>query len=545
MRKLLIIGSAIAGLLIVAVLAAALLLDANQFRPRLESLLGTALGRKLTIANIRVAIMSGGIALEGVTIADDPAFSDQPFVTATSVRAGVDLVPLLVSRDLRVQSFHLDEPHVVLRRSASGTWNFSSLGASAPNRSSGSAAAISVLVRELRLTGGQLVVENAARGEASRVYEDVSLDATNLSYTSPFPFRITARTPGDGTAAIEGQAGPLDLGNAAATPFQATAGLKQLDLGATGFVDPASGLRGVMDFAGTLTSDGARVNTRGTVRATGVQLLPGASPAPVPVTIEYESTYEPKTQRGTVTQGDLHIGNAVAHLTGTYDAGKTGTVLKMTLRGEAMPVTPLQQALPAVGVTLPAGATLKQGTLDTQLTIAGPLDRLVITGPVSLAKGLLAGFDLGGKLGALATFAGLPTERDTPIESLRADLRVAPERIEVDALSLVVPTIGTLTGDGQILPNDAMDFAMLAKLKQGALSGGVARATAFAQTSGIPFHVRGTTSRPVFTPDVGSAVKSGVIDAAKNPDNIRKAGEALGGLFRRRKPAEPNPAEPK
>jgi AsmA protein len=543
MRRLLIAASAVAGLAIVAVVAAAFLVDANQFRPRLESLLSEALARKVTIGNIKVALASGGIALEGVTIADDPAFSEQPaddpafseqpFVTATSVSAGVDLMPLIFSRSLHVQSFQLNDPHVTLRRSASGTWNFSSLGASTSTSDSSSAAAISVLVQALRVTGGQIVVENARR-EQPRTYDAVNLEATDLSYTSPFPFRITGKTPGAGTVAIEGQAGPFKIGDAAATPFQATLDLKQLDIAATGFVDPASGLRGLIDFNGGLTSDGARMSTKGSLHARNVQLLPGAAAARVPVTIDYESTYDPKTQRGTVKQGDVHIGEAVARLTGNYDASGKSTTLDMTLRGSKMPVAQLQEALPAVGVTLPAGATLKEGTLDTQLTIDGSVDALVITGPVALSKGLLAGFDLGGKLGALASFAGLRTNQDTPIETLTADLRVAPERIQVNALNMVVPTIGTLTGAGAIMPTGAIDFAMLAKVKEGVLTGGVARVTSFAQTSGIPFHVRGTTSHPAFTPDVGSAVKSGVIDAAKNPENLKKAGDFIGGLFRRR-----------
>jgi AsmA protein len=452
------------------------------------------------------------------------------------VSAGVDLLPLILSRSLRVQSFRLNEPHITLRRSGTGTWNFSSLGASSSNGESGSAAAISLVVQELRVAGGRIVVENDGRGGQPRTYDDVTLEATNLSYTSPFPFRITGKTPGSGSVAIDGRVGPLNIGNVAATPFQATVDLKQLDIAATGFVDPASGLRGVLDFTGGLASDGARMSTKGSVHAHDVQLLPGAAAARVPVTIDYESTYDPKTRRGTVKQGDVRIGDAVAHLTGTYDASGKTTTLDMKVRGAGMPVTQLQEALPAVGVTLPAGATLKDGTLDIDLAVGGALDRLVIAGPVALSRGRLAGFDLGGKLGALASFAGLHTDRDTPIDTLSATVRVAPERVQVDALNLVVPTIGTLTGAGNLLPTGTIDFAMVAKVKDGLLTGGVARAASFAQTSGIPFHVRGTTANPVFTPDVGSAVKSGVIDAAKKPENLKKAGEILGGLFRRRSP---------
>ncbi len=74
-KKLVIAGSAIVGLLVVVVLGLWLFLDANQFRPQLESALGGALGRTVSIGNIRIALFSGGMAIEDLSIADDPAFS--------------------------------------------------------------------------------------------------------------------------------------------------------------------------------------------------------------------------------------------------------------------------------------------------------------------------------------------------------------------------------------------------------------------------------------------------------------------------------------
>src|SRR5687768_8429920 len=127
-RKLLIAGSVIVGLLVVSVLGVALFLDANQFRPQLEQAMGGALGRKVVIGDIKVALFSGGIAVEDLSIADDPAFSSSPFVTAKAVTIGVDLMPLILSRSLRIESFRLEEPQVVLLSAPSGQWNFSGLG---------------------------------------------------------------------------------------------------------------------------------------------------------------------------------------------------------------------------------------------------------------------------------------------------------------------------------------------------------------------------------------------------------------------------------
>ncbi len=56
-----------------------------------------------------------------------------------------------------------------------------------------------------------------------------------------------------------------------------------------------------------------------------------------------------------------------------------------------MPASDLESVLPAVGVTLPSGASLKEGAMNVNFTIAGPVDKLVTSGPVKLSNGKLAG----------------------------------------------------------------------------------------------------------------------------------------------------------
>ena len=530
-KTLLIAGAALVGLVVVVVLGVWLFFDANQFRPKVEEAMGAALGRKVSVGNMKVALLSGGIAVQNLSIADDPGFSTEPFVTAKAVTVGVDLMPLIFSRSLRVESFRLEEPQVALRRSASGAWNFSNLGASSTANTSGPATAMSVLIQKVTIAGGRVIVgTTAARGREHR-YDDVHAEVTDLSYTSRFPFRITATTPGGGTVSLEGTAGPFNTKDAAATPFQATVAAKRLDVASSGFIDPASGLAGLIDFMGALTSDGRAMNAKGKASATRLQLVPGASPARVPVEIDYESDYSLTAQRGVVKQGDVHIGKATAHLTGEYNATGETIAVRMKLSGQHMPVTELEAALPALGLTLPSGASFRRGTLDTDLTIGGPLDRLVIAGPVSMSNATVAGFDLGARLGAVASFAGLPKSGETLIQTLRSTLRMAPEGIQVDGLNLITPAIGTLTGAGTIAPKGAMDFKMNAKLT-GAVAGGVARITSLGQpANGIPFRIQGTTSNPIFVPDVSSAVS----DVMKNPESAKKAVDALRGLLRKKR----------
>jgi len=526
-------------LLVVVPVGVWLFLDANQFRPTLEAMMSDALGRKVSIGHIRVALLSGSIAAESLSIADDPAFGTAPFVTAKSVNVGVDLMPLILSRSLRVQSFRLEQPQVTLWRSPSGGWNFSKLGATAAPQSSlrpqssVPATAMSVVVQKITIANGRISVGNVAARDKARVYEDVNVEVTNLSYTSQFPFHVSAKTPGGGTATMGGEAGPFKVSDMADTPLRATIDVKHLNLASTGLVDPASGLGGLIDFAGSVVSDGKVVSTKGKLKAASVQLMPGSAPARAPLEIDYAADYTPSAQKGRLTQGDVHVGRALARLTGNYDVHPEMTVVRMKLAGEKMPVTELESALPAIGVTLPAGASLRQGTLDTSLAIDGRVDRLVTAGPLTLSNATITGFDLGAGLGAVAGFAGLPKSGETSIQTLSARVRLAPDGTQVDDLNLVAPAIGSLSGAGTITPKGAMAFKMTAKLSATTgVAGSVARVASLGQpANGIPFRIEGTTSKPVFVPDVSRSVTS----ALKNPDTATTAADFLGGLLKKKK----------
>src|SRR4029077_11429687 len=173
---------------------------------------------------------------------------------------GVDLMPLILQRSLRVQSFTLDHPRVALVRSSSGAWNFSSIASG--TSSSGSMGAISVLIQKIKIAGGQISVRGLDGSRNTRTYDDVDVSVSNLSFTSSFPFKVSAKAPGGGTISVDGEAGPFNMRDAAATPFHGSIAIKHLDAASTGFVDAASGITGLVDFSGTVASDGTVVSTK-------------------------------------------------------------------------------------------------------------------------------------------------------------------------------------------------------------------------------------------------------------------------------------------
>ena len=548
-RKLLYIVGGIVLLLVLAVLILPFFIDANQYRPKIEAMLTQALNRKVDIGNVRLSLLSGGVSVDDVAIADDPAFGSVPFLKAKGITVGVELMPLIFSRQLNVTGLTIDTPAVTLLRNPAGVWNFSSLGAagspatqgSAPAPAASSNGAAGVSIAKLTLENGTLSVGSTSSAKRHE-YDQVSLTASNLSYTTQFPFELTANTPGKGSIKLSGQAGPLNSTNAEQTPFNASLEVKGLDVAQTGFVDPASGIAGVVDFSGTMASDGHEVDTKGKVTATKLQLVPGGAPAKEAVQVDYEATYALATQTGTLKQGDVHIGKALAHLSGTYSTSGDTTGVQMKLDGSNMPATDLEAVLPALGVELPSGARLTEGTLNTNLTINGPVDKLVTTGSVNLSNGKLTGFDLGSKMGALSSFAGIPKGQDTVIQTMSSDVRVAPEGIQTTNMNLVVPTIGSITGAGTMDTAHKLDFKMVAKLSMsGSPLGGVATLMSGGQKgSGIPFKIEGTASNPTFIPDMGAAASGmakGILGGAQQGGGAagQDLDNALGGLFGKRK----------
>jgi AsmA protein len=382
-----------------------------------------------------------------------------------------------------------------------------------------------------------LIVGRANSSAKSQVYDKVTIDVKNFSFTSQFPFKLTAQLPGGGDANVSGKAGPISAEDAAKTPFEATVKVKNMDIGASGFIDPASGLGGLANLDGTLSSNGSHAKAVGTLTGTKLKFSPKGTPAPNTVVIKHTVDVDLGKQSGTVTQGDIGIGKAVAHLTGTFQTQGNTQVLNMKLDAPDMPGDELEGMLPSLGIVLPSGSQLRGGTLSAELGIVGPLDKLVITGPVRLANTKLTGFDLGSKLGALSAFAGKAVSNpDTSIQNASLNARVAPEGTKADNINLTVSAIGVITGTGTVSPAGVLNFKMLADLK-GGVAGGLTQVAALGSgKGGIPFAIEGTTSNPHFIPDLtgmaGGIAKGAMGDVmgGKNALTANPA-NAIGGLL--------------
>jgi AsmA protein len=549
MKVLKIVGIVVAILLVVAV-AVPFLINVNSFRPKLESSLTEALGREVKVGNLSLSILSESVSAEDLSIADDPAFSKDPFIRAKSLKVGVDVMPLILSKALHITDLTLEAPEIALLRNAAGKWNFSSLGAKSgtaakPTPASGaSSSSPDLSVNKLDVKDGRVSVNRANSSIKPHVYDNVDISVRDFSPKSQFPFTITANLPAGGSAKLDGKAGPINAGDVAASPIEAEVNVKGLDLTASGFVEPSTGIAGIVDFDGTLNSDGHVLRTHGTMKAAKLKLAVKGTPATQAVGVKFATDFDMQKQSGTLTQGDVSLGKALAKLTGTYQSEAESTILNMKLNADGMPVDDLQAMLPALGIILPSGSKLQGGTLSLDAGITGPVDKLVIVGPVRLAQTKLAGFNLASKMSAISALTGTQGGSDTSIQNLSADARVAPEGVRTQNINLTIPALGTVTGNGTISPAGALDYKMNANLSGGAVTGLTQMAGLGGKGGAIPFFIQGTTSDPHFMPDVKGMVNSelkgglggalGGLTGGKNSSG-NAAADALGSLFGKKK----------
>jgi AsmA protein len=533
------VAGTVVALLIVIAIAVPLLVNVNNFRPQIESTLSTTLGRPVKVGNLSLGVFSGSVGADQLSIADDPKFSTAPFIQAKSLQVGVELMPLIFSKQLNVTKIVIDHPEMTLLRNREGVWNFSSLGKSAQPAEKTSSSPSNVNVARLDLNDGTVTVGSLTGKRKPIVYNNVNITMRNFSFTDKFPVVASVGLPGGGSLKIDGNAGPINSTDTALTPVQAKLTMKKLDLSQSALVDPELGITGSADFDGTLTSDGRIAKAAGTLKATSLKLVPKGSPSGEPVQIVFAVEHDLKNESGKIMQGDVMIGKALAKLGGTYDMHGDTTSIHTKLNGQAMPVDDLEAALPAVGVVLPTGSRLKGGTLSVELDSSGPLNKLVSTGSVKMNNTALTGFNLASKLSAISALTGKQAStgnsNDTNIQNLSSDVRYTPDGTRLDKINLVIPALGTVTGAGTISPSNALDFKMVANLNGGAVSGLTQMAGLGSKGSGgIPLNISGTTSNPTFLPDMKGMANSqlkGLMNGGKsNPLG------GLSGLFGKKKP---------
>ncbi len=540
----------IVGGIIIAILILLLIVpffvNGDTFRPTAEAQISNALGRKVTLGHLSFSLWSGSLVADNVSIADDPAYSTNPFFQAKSLHIGVSVPALLFDHQVRIEKLQADSPQIQLIQKSDGQWNFSSLGQNGKSASGQKGGTPDVSIGELRIRNGKVLVSSLPVTNKSFVYSNVDLTVHHVSYTTPMEFQMTADLPGDGSLKLDGTAGPVAQPNAVNTPLRAKLEVKHFDPVAPGAVTPAEGVSMIADIHGQVVSDGKTLKATGQIKANDLKLSPHGSPAPHPVNVDFATTSDLGGRTGKVSDIAIHTGSVAAHVTGTYQMTDQAVALDLRLSAPKLPVDGVEELLPAVGVKLPSGSSLRGGTLTANLAITGPASAVRIAGPVDIENTRLEGFDLGSKingLGSLGKSVG-GSSGGTAIRTLRTEVDSTAQATDLENIFADVPAIGTATGHGTVTGSGALDFKMVAKLNTaggvgktmnnalaslGGMAGNVLHTAA---SNGVPLTITGTTSNPVIRADVGAMLKpKGSEFAGQNATSKKKAGSLLKGLL--------------
>jgi AsmA protein len=568
------------GIAVVAIIAilfiVPFLIPINKFKPTIESKASDALGRKVQLGNLSLSLFTGSVGIEDVSVSDDPKFNSGPFLTAKNVKVGVELIPLIFSQQLNVTEITVVSPQVTMLKDPSGRWNFSSIGGSsakpAPKAApAGSNSAEALSIGKLRLEDGQITL-GSTNSRKRTVYTKVNLTASDVAMKNNFPVLFSMELPGGGSMKIDGKIGPVDADDAALTPQNVKLTISGLNLASTGFLDPSLGLGGVADMDANLVSEKGQMATKGQLKLSKAVLVAGGSPAGVPAIVNFDTKYDLVKGTGVLHPSTLNIGNAKSNLSGTYKSEGDNFSVDLKITGDSLPATDLESFLPALGINLPDKSRLSAGTMNTNLHVSGPTDKLVTDGTIGLFNGKLAGFDLGKKLSGIGSLAGIKSGSDLIIEKFTTNLHMATTGLRADNMDAVVPALGSMVGSGTVDAKNNLDFKLVATVNNsvataaaGSMAGGMGGVVGKAMGGGancknggikVPLQIHGTTANPQFVPDVGGAAASllksefscagsggagGVTSAAGALAGGSKGTAAdtvnqLGGLFGKKKP---------
>ncbi|MEK6287479.1 MAG: AsmA family protein [Acidobacteriota bacterium] len=134
-------------LLMVIIGAAAVatpLLRLAPLKNAVELKLSEALGRRVIIDSARLTLIGGPyVTLTGMTAGEDPEFGEGTFLKANEVRADLDVIQYLRTRQIFIDSITLKSPQIDLVKNSGGVWSWTTLG-----RQSSEQSPVSRLVSE-------------------------------------------------------------------------------------------------------------------------------------------------------------------------------------------------------------------------------------------------------------------------------------------------------------------------------------------------------------------------------------------------------------
>jgi uncharacterized protein involved in outer membrane biogenesis len=491
---------------VAGLIAAPYLINVDTYRGVVESKLSQAIGRQVSLNDLRLSVAPLAIESKDVRISDDPSFRKDDFVQIQSLRLHLNFWPLL-RRQIQVTSLELLAPNVWLVKNPQGVWNFSTLGGKKSAASQvvvigagvGAATSDGVTgfdVSNLSVKKGRVVITDQAHPKELSSFDILDFSARDISSNVAFPFSLTvAGSEFKEPLRIEGKAGPLDPANMADSPLEGTLEAKTFQYGKIS-VENLHGkfafLRQVLKLD-PLDFDLYRGHHSGTVtlnfRHPEMALASSSRLATVDANQLLSSTSTAK---------DFLYGLINGNFTLSHPGGKESDWLR-GISGKAF---------------------------------------------VDLQKGKLAHLSIGHEVLTIAKLGGINfPEGETPITKMSGNFDIADNWAHTQDLHIATQDIdllcqGGISFDNELKLDVTATFSQEASLRMKSTSpvGGLLDAFLADKNKQIviPFQVTGTAQKPHFKLDSQKLLSTNT-NQVPAPDKIQSTIQSLQGLFKKKK----------
>ncbi len=244
MRRIVIVVCVVIGIIILAILLLPFIVNVNRYRPQIQAELQQKLNRPVTLGTLSLRILPLSIRVNGITIGESPQFpSQRPFATASEVYASASLLSLLRGAP-ELKEVTLDNPQIELIRNAQGVWNYSTIGSSgtpppantanpnASNAKPSNETGTPFTLSRLKIVDGQVGLTNQFTHQPRSVYKHINLALSGFAPNKAFDADLAVQFPGSGkeTLAFSGKVGPLQPGDATATPVTGKISIEEVSL---------------------------------------------------------------------------------------------------------------------------------------------------------------------------------------------------------------------------------------------------------------------------------------------------------------------------
>jgi len=383
MRKIAIVIGIVVAVVIIVVGILFATFNPNDYRGTIQTKLEQQLNRKVGLGNMSLGLFPLRFKVADLSIADDPKFSNSPFIQTQELSVSVKLLPLL-SKSVEVDSLSLEHPSVQLIKNAQCIWNFASLGQKEP-AAAPSSSEQQFSLGELAINDGQIAITDLQDRRPRTVYDHINLKLTDFAPNTPFNLDASVHLPGPGNqeVSLKGKGGPLSHDNPAATPFKGTLDLKNVDIaGLQKFLQiPALiNTEGVLSGHTDIASENGKLSANGQMTLEKPKLH--GIEVGYPINADYNVSEDLQNDLLRIDKCAIKLGQTPLLITGTVNHKPTPAQLDVNLKADNVSIAEIARLAAAAGVAFAPGTTVN-GQINADIKAQGSADKPALNGTLA------------------------------------------------------------------------------------------------------------------------------------------------------------------